>query len=300
MPKTFLNETWAQICGEVQLVDSRKMILKKTENVKRSYDLLWKTLTEEKIGQALPKDPQWFLVRKKDKDVGWMRLEARKVRRSEVDGFEIRTWALYKIPGSDVRLVRKVMFSDPKLSMELWQARTQTGSGEESQLFIEEGLRQQNLIVSTIYENGVKEQQHTKELPEKVKNILLPKAIGMLLPKLLDLKLSAAYTFAEYDSMENIFQMRTFKILGPEEVNIGGKVLQAIKATDQPAVNAEPITLWLDEKGNVLRLDTPDGINITAAMRKQVLRIYPKAESIIRQINKASKPRSAGKKTDRN
>ncbi len=289
LPSVFLDETWANILAGFQLFDPRELLAKKSENAKRAYDLLWNQLTDEKLGLAMPEGPQWFLIKQKGKRVGWMRTEARRVKRKMGTGFEIRTWSLYEIPGSDVRLVRKVMFSDPKLSMEFWNSRKQVGSGDKSQLFIEEGLRQQDLIISTTYENEVKDQQQ-KTLPEKVKAVLLPKAVGMLLPRLLDLNIYGAYTFAEYDSTKNDFQMRTVEIIGPGEVEIDGRILKAIKATDQPAVNTEPITLWLDQKGNILRSDHPGGIQIQTATEKQVLGFYPKAEVIIREINQASKP----------
>ncbi len=289
LPGTFLDATWAKTLASLELQDTRKVIRQKTANARRAYELLWKSLSDEKLGLALPAKPQWFLIRQGDKPVGWTSIEARRVRCKGTDGFEVRLWAMTRIPGQKVRLSREVMFVGAKLSMELWQSRVQVGSGAQAGLVVEQGLRQQDMVVVAIDENGRAEQRQ-KKLPESVKNILLPKAIGILLPKLIDLtQTPAAYTFAEYDSGKNDFRMRTFTVIGSAEVNIDGRIISAIKVTDKPSANAKPLTLWLSSRGEILLSQAPGGLQAEKTTREKVLAIFPKAEAVISQINRASK-----------
>ena len=128
-----------------------------------------------------------------------------------------------------------------------------------------------------------------KKLPESVKDIYLPKALGMVLPVLVDRSRKAVYTFAEYAGAENDFHMRTFTVTGPELIQHNDKWVKAVKITDQPSTGAEPIVLWVDVKGNVLRSRSPDGLISESVTPEAVRRTYPRAKSIIARMNLAEK-----------
>jgi len=54
-----------------------------------------------------------------------------------------------------------------------------------------------------------------------------------------------------------------------------------MKAPVQPSADAEPATLWLDEKGNLLRMTTGDGLTMEPAGEKAVTALFPKAKRLI-------------------
>ena len=137
----------------------------------------------------------------------------------------------------------------------------------------EEGLKQDKLIVCNVLQAG-----QSRPLKKQVPHLIyLPQALGQLLPRLIDLDKPAAYAFAVYSSETNSFDMRTFTVLGTDRIAVGNRHVQAVKATDQAAAGAEAATLWLDTDGNLLRMQTADGMTMTPASRDAVLRRFPKA-----------------------
>ncbi len=285
--KPLIQPTWKAILASVKLFDPKVAILKQKENAKRSQRLLWEEITPEKLRAAMTTDPKWFLVYKDKKTVGWLCVQARPSRMNQDVGYEIRTWAMYEIPKQKIRLVRQRMFTNPKFSLERWHIHVQVGAGPDTVMVAEDGIRQRGLILCTLSDPQQRRMQ--KKLPESVKDIYLPKALGMVLPVLVDRSRKAVYTFAEYAGAENDFHMRTFTVAGPELIQHNGKWVEAVKITDQPSTGAEPIVLWVDVKGNVLRSRSPDGLISESVTPEAVRRTYPRAKSIIARMNFAEK-----------
>ena len=99
--------------------------------------------------------------------------------------------------------------------------------------------------------------------------------------RLVDLTRPAKYAFASYASLENNFDMRTFAVIGTEKIATVRGEVQAVRATDQAAANAEPATLWLGPDGKLLRMKSADGLVMNASARGAVLRRYPKAGAVV-------------------
>jgi hypothetical protein len=241
-------------------------------------------LTGEAIQSALPQTPHWFLVQKNDTPVGWLCMQGRPVRRNREAGYEIRSWAMFQIPNQPVRLIQQRQFTNPKMTMGLWSGRVQFGSGQQSALLVEDGLRQGNMIIATLTD-GQRVDNEKKKIPEKMFGMYLPRAVGTLLPSLLDRTQPAGYTFAEYDRQVNDFQIRTVTVVGPERIDVKGKFVQAVKITDQPAVDSEPLTFWVDENGKVLQSRSPDGLVSVSVRPEDVLRAFPNARAVIAKMN---------------
>ncbi|HDY65908.1 MAG TPA: hypothetical protein ENH84_06725 [Phycisphaerae bacterium] len=291
--KPLIQPTWEAILASVRFHDPEAAIREQKENVKRSQKLLWEKITPQKLQAAMPTAPKWFLVYQGKKAVGWIRVQARSVRMNQAAGFEIRTWAMYQIPKQKIRLVRQSMFTNSKFSLEKWGTRIQIGSGPDAILMAEEGVRQGGLVLCTF--SGSQRHRNTqKKLPESVKDIYLPKALGMVLPALVDQGEKATYTFAEYAGAENDFHMRTLTVVGPERIKSNGRWVKAVKMTDQPSIGADPIVFWVDEKGNVLRSQTPDGLRSESATPEAVLRTYPKAKLIVVEMNRSARSARKG------
>ncbi|MBN1553320.1 MAG: hypothetical protein JXA11_01135 [Phycisphaerae bacterium] len=288
-----LAATWDKLLSSVELFDPNVYLRRQEENIQRAGVLLT-NLSGEAIQSALPTTPRWFLVRKDGANVGWLCMRGRPVRRNKVAGYEIDSWMMLQLPDQPVRLVCQRQFTDPSMSMELWSGRVQFGSGEQSALFVEDGLRQGGLIIATL-NDGRRQTAERKEISGKMIGMYLPKAVGTLLPSLLDPSKPAGYTFAEYDRQMNDFRMRTVTVIGSEQLN--GR--QAVKIADQPEADAEAVTYWVDEKGQILQSLSPDGLLSVSTGEQAVLTAYPNARSVIGQMNQTSPAPQTGQKPRR-
>jgi hypothetical protein len=286
-----LNTTWENLLSSIELFDAKTFQLEQERNIKQAGVFL-NHLTSEAVERALPRTPRWFLVYQSDKPVGWLCMQGRPARRNRIAGYEICSWAMFQLSDQPVRLIRQQQFADPKFSMGQWQGRIQIGSGEQSALLVEDGLRQGPLIVSTFHD-GLRQTNVEKTIPRDVTGMYLPKAVGVLLPSLLDRTKTAAYTFAEYDRRKNDFQMRTVSVVGPERIDLRGKFVDAVRITDQPTADAEAVTFWVDETGRVLQSRSPDGFLRVSASQKDVLKVYPNARGVINQLNQTQPNKSA-------
>lgn len=283
-----LETTWKGLISSVELFDAEEFLREQREHIRRGGVFL-KALRPEAVQKILPRKPRWFLVRQDGKLIGWLCRQGRSARRDKVAGYEICSWAMYQPPSQPPRLLRQQEFTDPKMSMDIWNGRVQLGSGEQAALLAEDGLRQGRVILTTFHD-GRRQVNETKTMPEAVIGMYLPRLVGALLPSLLDRTKPAAYTFAEYDRRVNDFQMRTVAVVGPDRVEQKGKLVPAVKITDQPTADAEPVTFWVDAAGRVLQSRSPDGWVSSSASEEEVLSVYPNARSIITQMNQTQPP----------
>ena len=106
----------------------------------------------------------------------------------------------------------------------------------------------------------------------------LPQATGTLvLYRLVKLDAPKAYAMLSY-AQKNLFNTRTLSIEGKSKIEQGGKTIDAIRATDQTSVAAEPSVVYLDEKGDLLRLESPEGLVMENTTRDEVAKAFPEAK----------------------
>jgi hypothetical protein len=280
-----LNRTWGQVVESIRLFDTRGAIERKKAAARRAQELLWDKLTPEVFRERLPDRPRWYLMHRNGKAVGWMKLIARPTRREGRAGYEIQTWSMIQMPDQPTRLIRRRMFIEPRLAGEIWRAHIQVGDGPDAVLLVEDGLRKLGLVVCTLGRNDQMQTQQTR-LPDAVKDIYLPKAVGAILPSLIDLKPGTSYLFAEYTSAENDFVERELQVGQVETITWRGRDIQTVRLTEQTG-REKPIALWVDGKGNVVRTRTTDGLVTELASQAGVLRNFPRANEIIARMKKA-------------
>jgi len=284
--KANLDKIYSEVLGTVQFSDPKEIKAQREKNLGRGQELL-AGLTRERIAAALVTGPQWFLMRMKDKDVGFMSQNEAMVSNKGDDGFEITVWVMLEIPKDQPRLMKQVLFATPNGLLERWKQQLQVGSGNQSQVVAEDGSRINEMVVCNIQHDD-KIDTRKKVVPKiplppnMSKDVYLPRAIGFLLPRLVDLSKAGSYGFAVYTSEANDFDLRTFTVYGLEKATLAGKEVQAFRATDQVAADAEPATLWLDDKGRLLQMSTPDGLVVQPATKAQVTAAFPNAEAVIK------------------
>lgn len=289
--KEQLDKLFQAVVGTLELSDPQKATEERKQNIARGKDLLG-ALKDQQLGRALGAETQWFLLQLKGEDIGFMAQVEMANRRDGADGCEVRSWVMMQLPKDKPRILRRLLFTTADRSFEKWVEKLDVGSGKEMTNISEEGIKQAEMIVCNITAEG-KTQPQRKKLPQdlvpqkfSLGDYYLPRAMGVLLPRLVDLSKPAAYSFAIYNTQVNNFDMRTFTIVGAEKITLNQARVDAVKATDQAAPDVEPAELWLSAKGLLLRMTTSDGLVMEATSRAAILERFPKAEEIAKEVGK--------------
>ncbi len=271
-----LDKICSQILATVTLTDPKTAREELAQNLRRGQELL-ASLNDNKLSKAVTKEPQWFLLTHKGKDVGFMHVAELWGRLERMEGVTIKTCVMLQMPKDKRRVLRRSLFSTARGNLERWREHLFVGGGPGAVSTTEEGLKKADMIVCNITQ-GANSRTRKKKVP---KSVYLPRAIGWQMFRLVDLTKPAKYAFASYASLENNFDMRTFAVIGTEKIATVRGEVQAVRATDQAAANAEPATLWLGPDGKLLRMKSADGLVMNASARGAVLRRYPKAEAVV-------------------
>jgi len=272
-----MDKLLGQVAGTWQLSDPRKQAEVRKANLQRGQALL-ESLTQARLTAAITRKDQWFLYRRGDSDMGYMRVREKSARRGKAQGVEITTKAGLSLPEGQSMVIRRVMFAAADRSKESWTETAEVlRAGKVVRRMSEEGTCSGSVIVCKVMSDG-KSAQRKKPLEPAMAATYLPRAFALLLGKLTDLSSPGSYGFATYTTAENDFDLRTFTIVGQAKVTLGSKSIQAVRATDQLAADAAPATLDLGPGGSLLRMRTDTGIVMEQSTRSAVLRRYPDAE----------------------
>jgi hypothetical protein len=291
-----MDGEWKAMLRSLTVEDPEEFLVRLKKDTGQAASFLGARLAQEAIAAAMPAAARWFRLQQGRGNLGWLRVQGGAARVDGNSGYEIRTWAMIQHPGQPVRLVRQRMFLSEDTSMEIWRLHRQVGSGPQAPLMVEDGIRQKNLIFVDLHEqNQIRSLQ--RDVPEAVKAYYLPKAVGLILPSLLDLNRKTTYVFAEYNSAIHGFDMRTVQVFAPEMISLGGRPVEAVRLVDQPAFDADPITLWVDARGDLLRAKASDGMTTEFVTEQEILRAFPKANSVVREMDAAEEQSRAYKKS---
>ncbi|MBT3279106.1 MAG: hypothetical protein HN909_02195 [Phycisphaerales bacterium] len=267
------------------------------------------SLQTKTIHAALPEGPQWILLSKNGKPIGWRCLHAKTcIRgynkqmyaldsgRKGTKGTRFRTWSYMCPPDKEqtqASVSRSLSFLADSSDVEHWQSITQNGLEKKktdvptaSIVNSLEGLRQNNMIVSILSQGGrPKTYEHPVDIA--IRAFYLPRTLDPILPKLLDRTKGRSYTFACYNVNNEAFAMRTLTIVGPEMISLSTGRTHAIKITDQPDMGAPRNTLWVDPATGTLLRATSGTMEILACDQRAILAKFPDALAVIKTLNDA-------------
>ncbi|MFW6062049.1 MAG: hypothetical protein ACOC93_04495 [Planctomycetota bacterium] len=280
--KSRLDEIFQTVLKTVKVTDPRSL-----EQIRRGYhtqvqagEQLLESLEPERIVTSLQREPQWFVMKYNGEPVGWMaRIEGREARQRR-PGLFVKTYAMVEMPDAPVRVMKRNMWSSFDRQAEEWTERLQIGGDKRAQVIKTEGVLTGGTVVSSTLQGG---QTTTKQNPAP-EGIYLPKAYGEVLPRLVNRSGRGTYSLATYDASTGKMNMRTIKVVGRQEIRMGGKRVKSIYVTDQPHFDAEATKVWVDQKGRLLRTRTGDGLELGRSNRQIVQRIFPKATAIIQAL----------------
>ena len=277
-----LDALYTKVLSSVELIDPAGALRQRKANLQRGQDLL-AGLTDATLKAAFDAELRWYLFRKDDKDVGYMAIKAAPARRDGSAGYEVTSTLRLKLPADQVRHAKREQFATTNRIFCRWRETMVVGVGPNSGRYVEEGVKQSDVILCRLFANGqVSENQ--KRLTRPAGKMFLPRAFGMVLPRLLDLKKPNVYAFATYASQPNALDMRTVTVDGAESITLDARRTQAVRISDRAAADGEPATVWVDAKGAILRMSTPDGLVMDASTRGAIIRRFPAEEVTIRMI----------------
>jgi len=273
-----MDELLGLVAGTWQLTDPREQAELRKENLQRGADLL-AAVTPAKIAEAVAGEVQWFLYRRGDSDVGFMRVTCKQAGAGQTQGAEVSTLARLSLPDGQSVVINRVMFSSANRSTERWTENAEVlRGGKVVRRMSESGTCEGGLIACTVASDGKSATRKKALEPAAAKNYL-PRALAILLPKLVDLSKPAAYGFATYTTSANEFDLRTFTVIGPPAAApAGAQGPPKVEATDQLAADAAPAAMELTSDGTLLRMSTDAGIVMQRSTRSAVLRRFPDAE----------------------
>jgi hypothetical protein len=279
--KTRLEAILHEVAGTLEVTDPKAQAAARVENLARGQELL-KGLTDAKLAAAAAGEPQWFLYQRKGRDVGYFYVATAMAQRGAAKGLEVRTFARLELRGGEAMYVRRTMFSTCDRLNEQWTESVHVHrTGKATKTMAEEGTCTGGEVVCKITADG-KSTTHRKPVPALTAAHYMPRAMGLLLPKLVNLAKPAGYAFAGYTTAADDFDMRTFAVAGPEKITLAAQTVDAVKASDQAAADSEAATLDLTADGTLLRMRIGGGITMDQSTAAAVARRFPDAETMVK------------------
>ncbi|HUS90219.1 MAG TPA: hypothetical protein VM695_00170 [Phycisphaerae bacterium] len=279
--KDELDSALREVASTLRLTDPKSLAAARQEGLQRGTALL-KGLSAQKLSAAAAAGPRWYLYQRTGRDVGFLYLVEEVGARGSERGVTVRTFARLELKDGQVLHLRREMFAPADRASEQWSETAVVWQGGKAvRRMSEEGAKRGAAITCKV-DAGGKSTTRQKPVPAATDACYLPRAMAPLLPRLVDLAKPAAYAFATYTTAADDFDMRTFTVIGPEKITLGAKTMEAVRASDQVAADAEAAALHLAPDGTLLRMRTDMGIVMEQATPGAVLRRFPDAEALVR------------------
>lgn len=270
------TKIWKRIYNSIEITDNKE-VLKEAEKAGENAVEFLKTVTAKRIKKILPKSSQNFLLYRHGKVVGWVRVTVKPGRYKGDDGFYVFRWGSIQVGKDNVKLIREEIFIDEKFSAERWFTHSQTGKvGDRNpnnyQVLTRTGLRQGRLIIITA---GTDKSFRTYQarLGDTIR-VYLNKTVNTLLPRLMDLTKPKTYAFTEYKLETDSFSFRKIIVGTKKRVEVGGKMVDAIRIVDYPDTREKPIISYVDSKGKLLKKVFPSGLTQVSASWDKILAVF--------------------------
>ncbi len=285
----------SRIFQTIQVSDPKTYIKMRRENMLRGQKLL-EEIDAKTLAGALSPKPLWFLLEYKGQTVGWMYQTESTGQFEGNKGFSVRSYAMVQLPDQPVRVMRRVLFSTADGEIDRWNDYLEVGEGKDRIAQAEDGLKRKDLILIDISQGETsrssssrgKTRSMKKRISDQALAIYLPKVHEAIIYRLIDSKSPGyvGYVFGPYNRQYGRFDMRTIAVVGTERIEIAGRDVTATRISDQKHYDVDPSTVWVDDKGHVLRITNEDGLVIEQADRPTVLQTFPRAVQTIARLSK--------------
>jgi len=288
-------KTWQDVIGSIEWIDTKKALKHQEETLLTAHTFLYgdkgnnipPRFTIDNIRAALPSTPKWFLVyNANNKAIGWICKHGDTARENRETTLRYRTWSMINDTDGEIRLTRfSASIPDkPELTSETWTNTIQVGSGQGAQLIKEHILQEKDTIIRMATVDGKTLPPVQRDIPYKIKRIYLPQIGSALLPGMI--KKEGEWTFAEYSSAQNNLVMKRMKIDRKEKIRLDDKAVETLRMIVRTGTASQAVVYWIDQAGQTVKTLNPGGITTRAADKKSVTVIFPKAESLIQDMNR--------------
>ena len=276
-----LDTIASAVLKTLKIVDPKDTQKLRKAALARGTELL-KAFSDKKITGVLDTTAQWFLFSRDKKVIGFMRQTEEPSSSSVKSGCRIKSWIVMNFDGKALKLHRE-MFTTADRSVETWVEIASMKSPGRTVSMKEKGSKSDAIIKCEITAGKQKQTQKPVNPP---KDNYLPRAMAWLLRRMVNLKTPASYAFATYNGQTGRFNLRTFSVVGPDEIESAGRKVNAIRVTDQLTSETQAADMWVDMDGKLLIMKTDDGLVMEAASNQAVLRRFPKAQKTIKTMGK--------------
>ncbi len=265
-----LNALMSDILATLRIIDPKEALAQREKNLKAGAEFL-KTLTAEKIGKAVQKEPRYALFRVDGKIVGGSIAVEFTGRRDQQVGFRLETVQVDPVKSEPLRSTSEAVSSVDRASGN-WTVNTPNSKAAYTQT-----------DWKITYEPGAPVPL-SQDVPPEIRGCFLPAAFMDVLTRLLDLKKPFTYGFAVASSVRSKFEVYTVTVVGAATIRIDEQEVQAYRIDVQPAEDAPPAEYFVDEKGRPLRaVSNADSRGIVADTvdRATFAKAFPKALELI-------------------
>ncbi|MFW6133366.1 MAG: hypothetical protein ACOC8F_05665 [Planctomycetota bacterium] len=283
-----LDAVFEAVAPTLDVVDPATAARRREKRLDRGRELLGE-LDAERVVAAVHDEPRWFLMRKDDEPVGFLRVVERVATRRGARGIEVRTWAYVQPTDAPSRRVRRVLFAAVDRSVEAWTERAwvRQADGEDRLAYEIHVVTADDAITCRItrhHRGEAQAKRFARKIPPPNRGLYLPQAFTELLPRLVKRDAPQAWSFATYNAQANGFDMHTFAVTGPEKIDLGGQTLPAVRCVEQRAADRPGATMWMDEAGLPLRMIDAGGLATVAADKARVREAFGRAERIVAEM----------------
>ena len=276
--KNHIDSCSRAVLDSLRYIDTVAALKKRKENAHRGEILLTK-LTDKKLSAVFRGPIQWYLLRMKGKDVGYVTISLSITRSEGVKAYEVRTQGKVHLPGQALQRVERSQRSAANRKLVQWHETLTVANPLGTKRFIEKGIVQNKLIVCNRRSGTGQDMRRKKRMKQSIMNMYLPDAFRTALPTLVDLKKKTTYSFATYSSQANDFKMLTFVVIGPEKITVAGRQVEAIRVSEQASVKEEPANMWVNSAGQLLKMTTADGLIMETTTRSAIIRRFGEDEA---------------------
>jgi hypothetical protein len=250
-----------------QIIDSFKVVRTQAQQeeldaaLRRGTALLQDIAADGKKVMPKPLDkPLYLRLMREGRPIGFLAMFERGGTLEREEGLQMQQQAWLFNPDESVQYQQEDKFVAGNLAVDEWRIITQTmppkayDAKQRLVVSVEGGIRRNDkLVVEFTQQVGVTEKQ-SKVIETEASYASL--AWPVLLPRLVDLSKPELYAFSMYDPERRGLILRTFRVVGPVQVAVGGRQVSAVRIEDSEGLVPPVSQIDVDEQGRLLRISS--------------------------------------------
>jgi hypothetical protein len=192
-----LTDLTDSVLETLRVMEADELLKARLDGIRRGSALLT-DLTgpagPDRLRSVLQDPPQWFLLRLDGEPMGFKAQAEAASQRKGTSGVQIRSWSMHRFPGKNPIAQEETLFVADGLQTEAWEARCRMGTSKSPIVETESGLVRDGRQLTCEWSRNGKGATLQREIPTEVfvgktriRNVHLPRAMGELLPRLVDL-----------------------------------------------------------------------------------------------------------------